>query len=784
VSISTRNAARKVRSPVPPNRRHGGDDKARGEAGPGLYAREDWTLFRSVPTISQKAGVAPERLRRLVAKELTDNALDACGSCDVGELDDGRGFYVEDQGPGIAGEPEEVAWLFSVRRPLASSKIHRLPTRGALGNGLRVVAAAVLASGGGIDVYTRGRHLRLTPDDSGVTAVVAKPCRRKVGARVEVRLGDAIPHDPLFLSWAEWARAAAGRKPIYTRRSSPYWHDSDSFFELLQASGDRTVRDVVGGFEGCSARASEIAGVFLGRPAVSLDRDEAQELLASARSHCDPVKPQRLQLLKHALGGHHAKSYGTLTMNVVRGKLAAELPYTVEAWCSPLEAGDGDEAVVLVNRTPVTGNVDLTRESEKTHVALFGCNLGHKFRVGRKPVSVTINVQTPHMPITSDGKAPNLRLYVEAIADVIESAARKCQRANPSAKGRPQARAILDHLEEDLVKAGGGKSRFSQRRLFYVVRPRLLDEFRKEPSWNWFCKVITAHESERGADIEGMYRDNRGSLYHPHLRVEIPLGTLSVERYERPRWTFNKILYSEKEGLFGILRAEQWPELNDCALLTSKGYATKAARDVLDLLGETDEDLDFFCIHDADAYGTRIYQALQEGTVARPGRRVRVINLGLEPWQAREMGLEVERFPRAKKRRPVGDYVGAEWTEWLQTNRVELDSMSTAAFVEWLDRAIAEHGNGKVMPPTAAMAEHLAATARQVLEGRVRERILAQAGFEAQVAAAMSALHGQLEACVPGIQNLVSTALEANHAELWRQPVERLAEELVRKGAW
>lgn len=58
-------------------------------------------------------------------------------------------------------------------------------------------------------------------------------------------------------------------------------------------------------------------------------------------------------------------------------------------------------------------------------------------------------------------------------------------------------------------------------------------------------------------------------------------------------------------------------------MLTSKGYATKAARDILDLLGDTDEEIQFFCIHDADAYGTRIYQALQEGTQSRPARRVK-----------------------------------------------------------------------------------------------------------------------------------------------------------------
>ena len=42
-----------------------------------------------------------------------------------------RRYFVDDDGPGIDGTPEEIARLFSIRRPLVSSKLLRLPTRGA-----------------------------------------------------------------------------------------------------------------------------------------------------------------------------------------------------------------------------------------------------------------------------------------------------------------------------------------------------------------------------------------------------------------------------------------------------------------------------------------------------------------------------------------------------------------------------------------------------------------------------------------------------------------------------
>ena len=46
---------------------------------------------------------------------------------------------------------------------MRSSKLLRLPQRGALGNGLRVVAGAVLASAGSLVVITRNKRIELRP---------------------------------------------------------------------------------------------------------------------------------------------------------------------------------------------------------------------------------------------------------------------------------------------------------------------------------------------------------------------------------------------------------------------------------------------------------------------------------------------------------------------------------------------------------------------------------------------------------------------------------------------
>jgi hypothetical protein len=173
--------------------------------------RADWTLFRTVEGLQQKAGVPANRLRRLVLKELADNALDADGTIGYGLVDGHPDLYfVEDGGPGLDGEPGGIASLFSISRPLTSSKLLRKPQRGQLGNGLRVVAGAVLASRGVLTVVTRNQRIILRPETDGTTAVTGiSVVDHPVGTRVEIGFGPALPYDPDPFAWVRPADAVA-----------------------------------------------------------------------------------------------------------------------------------------------------------------------------------------------------------------------------------------------------------------------------------------------------------------------------------------------------------------------------------------------------------------------------------------------------------------------------------------------------------------------------------------------------------------------------------------------
>jgi hypothetical protein len=375
------------------------------------------------------------------------------------------------------------------------------------------------------------------------------------------------------------------------------------------------------------------------------------------------------------------------------------------------------------------------------------------------------------------------------LQSAIEKAIRRAKRRQPSNGRKEYQRAVItEALPRAIDQAsGGGRYRYSLRQLFYAVRPHTLDALGAEPDYGYFARVVGDYETERGGDLPGMYRDDRGTLYHPHTGESIPLGTRAVEAYRRPEWTFNKVLYCEKEGFFPILVEAQWPERHDCALLTSKGFASRAARDVLDLLGETDEPLTFYCLHDADGPGTMIYQTLQRGTAARPGRRVEIVNLGLDPAEALDMGLPAEKVNgsgrRGKRRRvPVADYLDQDWRVWLQSSRVELNAMDTPTFLQWLDGKM-EQAGGKLIPPGPIMAARLVADARGLIQDALTAEAIRAARVEERTEAALAALQPEIDRTARQLPALVGRELAAVPARPWSAPVADAAARVAGKTA-
>jgi hypothetical protein len=578
-----------------------------------------------------------------------------------------------------------------------------------------------------------------------------------------------------------------------------WWYDSDTFYELFLAAGDMPLYQLLTKFDGFGLGSRNYKDVLQevakDRICGDMTRTGSDDLLDIMRRAAEPISDKKIGMM---LSGSlaelkdvpYAREYGTVVVEPGRGKHSARLPFVVEALAGHAKPGvlhpTDDSILVLVNGTPITGETYIDRRG-KTEVGIFGCGLKHRFtRVSRQNFFVTLNVTIPYMPITTDGKEPDFTRIIGAVQTVLSKSTRKLK-SMALKEGARQTDIIGEHIDEAVKKAsGGGMLRFSIRQLYYAVRPFVLERAEEAKlDYTYFCRWISQYENDRG-EIKGMYRDPRGTLYHPHTGETIPVGTISVEEYKRPEWTFNKILYIEKEGLFEVLKHVGFPERFDCALLSSKGFASRAVRDLIDLLGDSGEEIHVFAIHDADGPGTSIYEALVEGTLARAARRVKVHNLGIEPWEGVKMGLQIETFDARKQRVPVAKYVKdrhydedgdrdrEDWADWLQTNRIELNAMTSPQFVQWLEEKFEALEIEKIVPPNKVLERQLRERTEAKVRTAVATHLLREAGYEDKVRVRMTELDERIK-FERKLPEIIAQELKKNPTQQWSAPIDKLA---------
>jgi hypothetical protein len=222
---------------------------------------------------------------------------------------------------------------------------------------------------------------------------------------------------------------------------------------------------------------------------------------------------------------------------------------------------------------------------------------------------------------------------------------------------------------------------------------------------------------------------------------------------------------------------------------------------VIDLLAQTEEELLFFCIHDADISGTLIYQALQGATKARPERKVRIINLGLEAWEGLGMQLEVETLEKRSTKNPA-QYVleydadwknekpakfskydrWADWADWMKSFRIELNAMDTPTFVQWLDAKITAYDSvGKVIPHEDFLQAEAQETVRAVLKERIKAEILQKLDIEKMVEQNVLQKFPELQAKIEqmSLEENVRKDLSNHLQQSWRRSFLDLLNELL-----
>jgi hypothetical protein len=294
---------------------------------------------------------------------------------------------------------------------------------------------------------------------------------------------------------------------------------------------------------------------------------------------------------------------------------------------------------------------------------------------------------------------------------------------------------VFEVLPQAIANAGAN---FSARDLYYATRPLAYAhgewEGDKRLNYGYFSQTLLTEYQGMNGPISGLWRDARGHLLEPHTGKSVALGTREVASYEFPEYTFDKILYVEKEGELPKLKAANLAERYDMAICSGKGQPTEAVRTLFERAEGGDYQL--FVFHDADLDGYDIARVMAEETRRMPGYSVDVQDIGLTVADAVEMGLSPEPFHRKKNISwELRTRLSALDEEYLyrrnghrggiEGRRFELNAiLPDTRRVEYIERKLAEHGvRGKVIPPEDDLAERRKEMYREKAEGWVDEAL-------------------------------------------------------------
>ena len=297
-----------------------------------------------------------------------------------------------------------------------------------------------------------------------------------------------------------------------------------------------------------------------------------------------------------------------------------------------------------------------------------------------------------------------------------------------------QKEIVFEILPRAIANAG---TNFSRRDLYYAARPLCYDhsewETGKTLEYSYFSQQLLTEYQEENGLIAGMWTDPRGHLHEPHTGKSVALGTREVASYEFPEYTFDKILYVEKEDELSKLKAAKLAERYDMAICSGKGQPTEAVRTLFE--HAEGKDFQLFVFHDADLDGYNIARVMAEETRRMPDYSVDVVDIGLTIEDAVEMGLAPEPFRRKKniswelrsRLSPMArEYLcQRDGYRGIHGQRFELNAiLPDTRRIEYIERKLKENGvRDKVIPPEHALAERRENMYREKIDGWVGEII-------------------------------------------------------------
>jgi hypothetical protein len=444
--------------------------------------RAGWREYLDLTRLAAMAGCQPPHILLTGCKELLDNALDESPAGGVTYEIGDRSLAVHDTGRGMS---EDLACrIFSIDRASISTKRWRMAKRGMLGNGSRVIMAAVNLSGGSLIVEANGRGFTVSLDGiGGAQASDHFDSDVTIGTRITAQFGPELEwFDPsIYCHEAVLAQGTAWP----SRRSSASFFTVGEIKALLgDVVRDTPIRDFAGIFDLTTEAASLIRAEFRNANAgeVAAKAGAAERLAALILAGTQPPKSLR-RIGRGALDGQYAFEETTFDLGGV------QLPAIVEIWATGNPVLDREKSgsirveTIYLNRAPGLfhehshGTVDANSKTARlvvgnAEIALFDalkapCNF-----------TLTLALTAPDLPIISLGKAVDFRPFRSAIARALrqvlpkayvrpeltlaEAKALRQQQEAPEREAEKQA-AARRRIEESREKAARRRERLAKR---------------------------------------------------------------------------------------------------------------------------------------------------------------------------------------------------------------------------------------------------------------------------------------------------------------------------------
>jgi DNA topoisomerase VI subunit B len=491
-----------------------------------------------------------------------------------------------------------------------------------------------------------------------------------------------------------------------------------------------------------------------------VDRAAARALLAAMQAAVKPVPPRRLgvlgkQHLSDALVRHYGADPESVRYQPALG-VADGLPFVLEVvfGVNAADGGGGRQVAMGLNWTPA-----LRVPCEELFWALQEARADEADPL---TVLCHLACPRLEFTDRGKGRLDLPAEIEEALRKCVSSVAKRWREAKRRAdrQGRLEARQLEElrkanrkkllsrkeaafraMTESYLQASDSGRLPAKARQIMYRARPVVLrltgGKFWKNT--NTFTQKVLPQFMEAHPDLTAAWDvvfDARGHLVEPHMGRSVELGTLQVRSYisrwlaepppedDLPTFTLNMrvptngpaqryrfALFVEKEGFGPLLDRARIAERYDVAIMSTKGMSSTAARRLVDDLSA--QGVTILVLRDFDRSGFSIVHTLRsDGPRYKFRNQPKVIDIGLRLRDVREMNLTPEEveYRRAKKdprirliecgatqeeadflvrQRPDGSWGGL---------RVELNEMTSALIIAFIERKFAEHGVQTVVP--------------------------------------------------------------------------------------